>query len=221
MKILLFVLASALLSSSFVRADWVIVQKSKAGGQEQETTMKLKGEKVRIDQGDQMSMIMDGADGGMTMIMHGQKSVMKLDAEKLKGMMAMAAAAMGGGNDGAAAEKPAATGEKEKVGEYDCEVYTWTGKMGAGKFWVAKDFKGYEKINAAGDKLMQAMGNPMAALMPKSSDFPGMVIKSEMKVMGQDAVTELVSAKEEAVADSAFDIPEGYQEMAMPALPGK
>ena len=221
MKLLSLAVGVVLLSSTLARADWVIVQKSSAAGQSQETTMKLKDDKVRIDQGDQMSMIMDGASGGMTMIMHGQKSVMKLDAEKLKGMMAMAAAAMGGGKEGGAAEKPVATGEKEKIGEYECEVYTWKGKMGAGKFWVAKDFKGYEKINAAGDKLMQAMGNPMAALMPQSSDFPGMVVKSEMQVMGQNAVTELVSAKEEAVEASAFDVPKDYKEVSMPAMPGR
>ncbi len=164
-----------------------------------------------------MSVLINGAEGGVVMLMHQQKMLMKLDAEKLKGMMAMAAAATGGGE---AAEKPKATGEKEKIGDYDCEIYTWSGKIGTGKFWVTPDFKGYQELNAASDKLMQAMGNPVASMAPQSSDFPGMVIKSEMQVMGQSVTSELVSAKEEPVNESAFALPDGYNEMAMPALPG-
>ncbi len=219
MKYFTLVFASVLSISSWAHADWVIEQKTSMAGQEQLSTMWIKDSMLRMDQGKEMTMIADGDEGNMTMLMHGQKMVMKLDAEKLKSMLAMAAAATGGGGEGVAA-KPVATGQKEKVGDYDCEIYTWSGKMGAGKFWVAKDFKGYEAINAAGDKLMQAMGSPMAALAPKSGDFPGMVVKSEMQMMGQTAVTELVSAKEETVEAAVFAVPADYKEMSMPALPG-
>lgn len=205
---------------SSVFADWVVVQKSTTDGQAQEVSIKIKGDKTRMDVGEQMSVISDGATTSMVMLMHAQKVMMKMDAESLKSMMALAGNALGGSTDKPAA-KPVATGQKEKVGTYDCEVYTWTGQIGSGKFWVAKDFPGYQELNASQDKMMKAMGNPAAALAPQASDFPGMVIKSEMQMMGKSTVSELVSAKEEAVAATAFDIPTGYQEMKMPAVPGK
>lgn len=218
MKIRLFPGLAILSALSSASADWVIEQKSTVAGKEQTTTMHLTDRKLRIDQGDEMSMILNSEDGGVTMIMHGQKSIMQLDAEKLKGMNAIAGAVASGA--GKAAQKPIATGQKEKVGEYDCEIYTWTGKMGSGKFWIARDFKGFEKINEASDKLMQAMGNPMAALVPQAKDFPGMAVKSEMQIMGQSATTELVSAREGPVDAGVFALPDSYKEMQMPAIPG-
>jgi hypothetical protein len=107
------------------------------------------------------------------------------------------------------------------VGEHETEIFTWSGKIGSGKFWVAKDFEHFAELNAFQDKLMKAMGNPAAALVPQNSDFPGMVVKSEMSVMGKTATSELVSAKQDVLEDAVFTAPEGYQEMKMPSLPGK
>lgn len=206
-----------LLTSACLRADWVVVQKTTTNGQTMEGKMQIKETLFRADQGDQMSVIVNSAKGSAVMLMHPQKMMMKLDGEPFKRMMTMAAAVASGSRP---VEKPKATGEKEKVGDYQCEIYTWSGKIGSGKFWVTSDFKGYQELNAASDKLMQAMGNQAAALAPKASDFPGMVVKSEGQAMGQTVTTELVSAKEEPVDDAVFALPEGYSEMAMPALPG-
>ncbi len=212
-----------LLAVSFVTvhtsfADWVVMQKATTDGQTQEISIKIKGDKTRMDIGQQMSMVADGAAANMVMLMHAQKMMMKMDAESLKSMMAMAGGALGGTEPAA---KPVATGQKEKVGGYDCEIYTWSGKLGTGKFWVAKDFKGYEELNAAQDKMMKAMGNPAASLSPQASDFNGMVIKSDMTMMGKSSVSELVSAKEEPVDAAVFTLPADYQEMKMPTAPGK
>lgn len=200
-------------------ADWVVVQKATTDGQVQEVSIKIKGDKTRMDVGQQMTVIADGASANITMLMHAQKMMMKMDPESIKGVLAAASAATGA--NGQPPAKPEATGQKEKVGEYDCEIFTWKGQLGAGKFWVAKDFPGYKELNESQDKLAKAMGNPAAALTPQATDFPGMVIKSEIQMMGKTSVSELVSAKEEAVADSAFALPTDYQEMKMPAVPGK
>jgi hypothetical protein len=220
MKKSLLLLAVSLLSIHSAVADWVIVQKATTDGQAQEIAIKIKGDKTRMDVADQVTIIANNATADITMLMHAQKVMMKMDAEALKAAMAMAGGALGG-NASEPAAKPEATGQKEKVGAYDCEIYTWKGQLGTGKFWVAKDFVGYKELNASQDKLMQAMGNPAAALTPKASDFPGMVIKSEVQMMGKTSVSELVSAKEEAVEETVFTLPTGYQEMKMPAMPAK
>jgi hypothetical protein len=92
--------------------------------------------------------------------------------------------------------------------------------MGKGRFWVAKDFPKFAEINAVSDKLGKAMGSPMASMAPQASDFNGMVVKSEMVMMGKTIITTLVSAKEQDVDVKEFTAPEGYNEMKMPALPG-
>jgi hypothetical protein len=220
MKKSFFFLAVSFLALHSTLADWKVVQKTTTDGQVEEVNIKIKGDMTRMDVGQQMSIIADGAASSMVMLMHAQKVIMKMDAESLKAMMAMASGALGGNTDKPAA-KPVATGQKEKVGEYDCEIFTWTGQMGTGKFWVAKDFPGHQELNAAQDKMMKALGNPAAALSPQASDFPGMVIKADMQVMGKSSVSELVSAKQESVDASAFAMPQGYQEMKMPTMPGQ
>ncbi|MES2598836.1 MAG: DUF4412 domain-containing protein [Verrucomicrobiota bacterium] len=217
MKKLLLIPALALLSFQAALADWVVIQKVVTDGAESTMTLKAKGDKSRMDMGDKMSLILDTASGDTVMFIHGQKMMMKISPESLKAMMAMAAQSLGG----EPAAKPVATDKNEKVGEHDCTIYTWSGKIGNGKFWVAKNFPDAVALNELQDKMMKAIGNPMASIVPQNSDFPGMVVKSEMEVMGKKSTAELVSAKQEPVADDAFKAPEGYQEMKMPALPGK
>lgn len=212
------ILAATFLSLHSALADWVIIQKVTTDqAKDVSMSIKAKGDKSRMDMGDQMSLILDSTTGDSIMFMHPQKMMMKLSAESMKGIMAMAAQQLG--NEPAA--KPKATGKMEKVGEYECEIYTWEGKLGTGKFWVAKDFPNAKELNELQDKMMKSMGSPMASLVPQNSDFPGIVVKSEMTVMGKANISELVSAKQEALSDDVFKTPEGYQEMKTPGLPGK
>jgi hypothetical protein len=200
------------------QADWTLIQKTTTDGKADEMIIKVKGDKTRADIGKQMSMISDAATGEIVMFMHEQKMMMKMNGDSMKGIMALAGNLLGKGEPAA---KPAATGKMEKVGEHEAEIYTWSGKIGSGKFWVAKNFEHFAELNAIQDKLMKAMGNPTAAMVPSNSDFPGMIVKSEMSVMGKIATSELVSAKQDPIDDAVFTAPEGYQEMKMPSLPGQ
>lgn len=218
MKPFLAALVFAVLAVQSVKADWVIIQKSNADGKDQEVTMKVKGDMARSDMGEKMSVILDGASGKVTVLMHEQKSMMKMDADSMKSMMAMAGNLLGGKDKKAA--KPTPTGQMEKVGKYDAEIFTWSGAIGTGKFWVAKDFPHAAELNAVQDKIMKAMGNPAATFAPASGDFPGMVVKSELSVMGKAVIGELVSVTEQPVDAAIFTLPVDYKELKMPALPG-
>lgn len=201
-----------LLTATFASADWVMVQKVDTAGQPSEVTTKIKGEQARVDMGNKMTVIV-GAEG-ITMLMHEQKMLMKMDPAALK-----SAAGMAGKMAGGPVAKPVATGQKEKVGEWETEIYTWESSMAKGRFWVAKNFPGYKELSAANDKLGKVVGGAMSSLSPQASDFDGMVVKSEMTMMGKNVVSLLVSAKEQDVDAKDFVPPAGYNEMKMPALP--
>jgi len=202
-----------LLAATHARADWVLVQKTDAEGKETVVTTKIKGEQARVDMGDKMSAIL-GAEG-MVMMMHAQKMMMKMDLATLKASLEKT----GKGPGGQAAAKPAATGQKEKVGEWEAEIYTWEGMLGKGRFWVAKDFPKHAEISAISDKLGKVMGGAVSGISPQASDFDGMVVKSEMTMMGKSVTTLLVSAKEETLNANEFVPPAGYEEMKMPGAP--
>lgn len=217
MKTSIRVLAVLFCTVALARADWVIVQKTNTAGEEKETVTKIKGEQARVDVGEQMS-VMVGAEG-MMMLMHAQKVLMKMDLATMKAALEMAAKAAAP-LDKQPAAKPVATGQKEKIGDWEAEIYTWEGQLGKGRFWVAKGFPKFAEINAINDKLGKAMGNAMAGLAPQASDFDGMVVKSDMTMMGKNMVTQLISAKEQEVDAKEFAAPDGYTEMKMPMAPG-
>jgi hypothetical protein len=60
----------------------------------------------------------------------------------------------------------------------------------------------------------------MAGMAPQASDFDGMVVKSEMTMMGKKVTTLLVSAKEQEVDSKEFIPPQEYNPMTMPVIPG-
>ncbi|MDB6006225.1 MAG: hypothetical protein JWR15_3212 [Prosthecobacter sp.] len=215
MKTLALSFAALLLAATSATADWVMVQKTNAAGKEDEVTTKIKGEQARVDMGGKMSVIV-GADG-MTMLMHEQKMMMKRDLASIKAVVE----ASGKIGKEKQAAKPVATGQKEKVGEWDAEIYTWEGPMGKGRFWVAKDFPKHAEISALSDKLGKTVGSSMSGFAPQASDFDGMVVKSEMTMMGKSVSTLLISAKEEEVDAKEFLPPSGYNEMKMPGAPTK
>lgn len=215
MKRLAHTLLALLCTATFAKADWVVVQKTTADGQDKTITTKIKGEQARVDVGAEMSLILDAA--GMTMMMHAQKVMMKADPATLKSLVD-AAAKMAGPAAGQKT-KPVATGQKEKVGEWDTEIYTWEGPVGKGRFWVTKSIPKYTELNAITDKLSQAMGNAMSGMSPMASDFDGMPVKSELVMMGKTVVTSLESVKEQDVDAKEFAAPTGYNEMKMPAPP--
>lgn len=217
MKTILCVLAVFLGSFSPAHSDWVIIQKTITEGQEKKTTTKIKGDQARVDVGKEMSVI-TGA-GGMQMLMHAQRVIMKTDLATMKAALEMAAKASAP-LDKQAAVKPVATGQKERIGEWVAEVFTWDGPLGKGRFWVVRDFPKYAEINAINDRLGKTMGSALAGLVPQAADFNGMVVKSEMMMTGKSVGTLLVSAKEQEVDAKEFTAPEGYHEMKMPMLPG-
>jgi hypothetical protein len=121
------------------------------------------------------------------------------------------------GVDPSKLEKPKPTGQKEKVGEHDTEIFEMNQGSLQARLWIAKDFPNAQSIKDQMNKLSSSMGG--GGFDPSKVDVPGMVVKSEVNTpVGKMTIT-LVSAKEQAVDDKEFVKPEGYQEMQMPKLP--
>lgn len=210
------VLASLLLLSAWSRADLVIEQKMESGFVNGNMVMKIKGDQARMDMpagpAGNVTVLMNVASGEMSTLMHAQKMAMKMNLAAAKKQAE--AQAKQAGVDPAKIEKPKSTGQKEKVGEWDAEVFE--GNMGgsAAKFWVAKDFPNYKSIQDQMTKLSNATGS--AGFDPSKFDLGGMVVKSEVSTPAGKVTTTLVRAKEEPVAETEFAMPKDYKEMTVP-----
>jgi hypothetical protein len=216
MKSLLAGALGLLVTASLVRADLVIVQKVEGGGQNSEQTIKIKGDKARTDLNPTVSMITNGATGEMITVMHTGRTYLKVPADQTKSMLEQLQKLRGANAEPA---KLQPTGKKEKIGEYDCEIFTaGLGSLTA-TYWIAKDFPNYQSVLAQLDKFQSSTISAMGkGLMPDMKDFPGMAMKTEIDLNGKKVTTTLVSAKEENVDPKAFDIPAGYKEISSPTL---
>ena len=213
-------LVPLILAAAFARADVIIEQKMESAMINGNVTMKLKGERARMDMpsplGGNVTTLMDFKSGEMTTLLHQQKMAMKMNLADVKKQQEAGQKALG--VDPSKIEKPKATGKTEKVGDYDTEIFEMNQGNLQAKLWIAKDFPNAQAIKDQMAKLSSAMGG--AGFDPSKVDVPGMVVKSEVSTpVGKMTIT-LVKAKEEAVDEKEFAKPEGYTDMAMPKLPG-
>ena len=210
-------LAVPALFVTVARGDFVIEQKVDGLGQQSgNIVVKIKDTKVRAEIAPQISYIMDGATGDSITLMHAQKGCMKVSAAQGKALMEQMKKTEGAGGVRA---KPVATGLKEKVEQWDAEIFTWSGGALAVKYWVARDFPNAAAIQGAMDKANAGgLGALSKSLLPATSEFPGMVVKTEMKMKQKTITSTIVSVKEEAVDAKEFEVPADYKELPTPTL---
>ena len=212
----LLALTALLFSLTVARADFIIEQNVDGLGQQSgKVIVKIKDLKTRAELSPQISYIIDGGTGDSITLMHAQKSFLKVSAAQGKALLEQVQKSAGVG----ASAKPVATGKKETVGEWAAEIFTWSGGSLAVKYWVAKDFPNASAIQAAMDKVQTAgVGALGKGLLPANSAFPGMVVKTEMRMKQKTITSTIVSAKEEGVDAKEFEVPADYKELPTPTF---
>jgi hypothetical protein len=204
-------------------ADLIIESKVESPQMNSNVTTKIKQGKVRADMTGPMgamSSIIDSASGDSIQLIHGQKMAMKTSAAQMKQAIEMSKQLAGAtGDKSATSAKPQATGQKEKVGEHDCEIYTWTGGGMTSKFWVALKHPQAALLKDA-EKQMRSGALGAAASGPDTSDLPGPALKTETQVANMKTVATILSVKEGNVNATDFEVPKDYQSMDMSKIPG-
>lgn len=216
----LFVL-SALLATA--RADVTIVQQVEGAGPVAQVTMKIKGDKARIEATPQVTSIFDGKTGEVLSILNQQKMVMRMSAAQAKAAAAAVGAAGPAGKAGA--QPPAAgklkvtpTGKKETINGFEAEEFVADGANYKASYWIARSYPQGDAIV----KQLQAItpeafsGGSMAT--PDFRDFPGLPIRTNMTIGDMKVVSTITSVKLDPLPDTEFTVPAGFQEMKMPDM---
>jgi hypothetical protein len=217
MKRLLLSLACFSLGTMVARADLVVVQKMDSAMMKGDITMKMKGDQARIESTGgpiATTVILDLKSNVMATLIPAQKMMMKANLADLK---KMGEAQMKSQGVDLTTLKPKDTGTKEKVGEWDCEIYELSmGPNMTVKMWISKDYPNAKAISEQMKKLSAAMSsNPAMAEI----NLDGVALKTEMTMgPGGKMTTSVVSIKEEPVADSEFALPTDYKEIPMPGV---
>lgn len=243
MRITFYSLALSLFSVLPARADLTIVystavqpasqsQKEQGPGAARNMTIKIKGDKARIEASPQMTTIFDGTTGEAINLMNDQKAVVRISPEKMKAVTDMLNEF---NSKKAAPEKPKLkpTGKKEMVNGYETEEYSYDGPDFKATYWVALNYPNGAAILAQLQSLKSEFWNATNAKMPDFHDFPGLPIRTQI-IMAKEAqekkadtkpsghateiTSTITSVSQDPLSDSEFSVPSDYKETKLPDI---
>jgi uncharacterized protein DUF4412 len=199
------------------RGDLTIVQKVEGVAPSSEMTIKIKGDKARIDATPQFTTIVDGKTGEMINLMKDQKTIVRISAEKMK-----AAAEMLNKYDGknvpAGKPKLTPTGKKETINGYEAEEYTCDTPAFKATYWLAPKFPNGAAILKQLQSLKSEMWNRTNANMPDYRDFSALPIKTIISMGSNQITSTIVSVTQDPLNDAEFAVPKDFQEMNVPEM---
>src|SRR2546423_11938594 len=196
------------------RADLTIVQRVEGVGQNGEVTVKIKGDKERIDAPSQPTRIIDGKTGEMSDLMNEKKSFIRISAQQMKA----AAETINKFDDGkqASPRKLTPTGKKETINGYEAEEFVYETPQFKASFWVATKYPDAADILKQMQAPVSGAWKPSNMGMPDYTDFAGLPLRTVISVGNQQVVTTIVSIKKDSISAAEFDIPKDFQELKKP-----
>jgi hypothetical protein len=212
---LLTIASFALLGT--VRADLTIVQKVDGAGGLHRITMKVKGDKARVEVNPQITTIIDAKTGAITNLMNDKKIVMTIPGDKAKAMAEMAKSFVKEESPVQATPKP--TGKKETINGYETEEYVSDSPRFHASYWVATTYPDYANILQQMAVLQKGAFASITKGMPDYHALPGMPLRTQVKISDQPEITSTIESVSVApLSDGDFTVPAGYSEMKMPDL---
>ena len=213
MKAFALSLASVAALSLTARGDFTVIQKVEGKGQTREITLKIKGDKIRMEATPQMTMIVDGRTGDTITLMNTQKKIVRISGDKAKAIAELAAK-YGGGTS--AKPKLVATGKKMTVNGYEADEYVAESKQFKARYWIAPSFPNAEAVLKQLQAVVPAAWNDLAKGMIDYRDLPGFPIRTQMTIGDDEIISTVVTVKTDPLSDAEFLPPKDFQEMKIP-----
>lgn len=217
MKLYCLIFAACAFSFSNAFGDLTIVQKVEGMGPVAQMTMKIKGDKARVDVSPEMTMIFDAKSGDMINLMREQKMVLRTSAAKIRAAAEMMGKSQGK-NDSAERPKMVATGKKETLNGYQTEIYTCDAPHFKATYWIATNYPDGAAILRQLQAIKMDALNASNIHMPDYRDFPGVPVKTAIAINGKEVTTMLDSIKQDPLSDAEFAVPADYKEMSLPDI---
>ena len=219
MKLLRVIALASLASLAAARADLTIVQKVEGAGGLHEITMKVKGNKARVEVNPQLTTILDATTGEITNLFNDKKVVMRISGERAKAMAEVAKSFVK--EEVPEQSTPKATGKKESINGYETTEYVTDSPKFHASYWVATDYPDYKNILQQMAVLQKGAFASITKGMPDYRALPGLPLRTKVKASGESEITSTIeSVSQTPLPDSDFVVPDDYSEMKMPDIFG-
>src|SRR6266853_684333 len=195
-------------------------------------TIKVKGDKARIDASPQITAIFDGTTGELINLLNDQKTVVRISPDKMRAIADMLNKF---NSKQAGSEKPrlTPTEQRETINGYDTEQYTYDGPDFKATYWIAPNYPNGAAVLTQLQSIKSEFWDAANTKMPDFRDFPGLPIRMRMVVAMENPAgghgtnasshpTEITSTISgvslDSVPDSQFTVPADFKETKLPDI---
>src|SRR5256714_7828530 len=195
-------------------------------------TIRIKGDKARIDASPQMTAIFDGRTGELINLLNDHKTVVRISPDKMRAIADMVDKFS---NNEAGSQKPrlTPTGQRETINGYDTEQYTYDAPDFKATYWIAPKYPNGAAVLAQLQSIKSEFWDAANTKMPDFRDFPGLPIQMRIIVGKQNAAgghdasasgppTEITSTitgvSLDSVPDSQLSVPADFKETKLPDI---
>ena len=195
-------------------------------------TIRVKGDKARIDASPQVTAIFDGRTGELINLLNDQKTIVRISPEKMRAIADMLNKFS---SNKAGADKPrlTPTGQREMINGYDTEQYTYEGPDFKATYWIAPKYPNGGAVLAQLQSIKSELWDAANTKMPDFRDFPGLPIRMRMIVDKENHASEhgasdsghlteitttVTGVSLDSIADSVFTVPANFKETKLPDI---
>src|SRR6266436_1254857 len=195
-------------------------------------TIKVKGDKARIDASPQITAIFDGRTGELINLLNDHKTIVRISPDKMRAIADMLNQFS---SNKANSDKPRLkpTGHREMINGYDTEQYSYEGPDFKATYWIAPNYPNGAAVLAQLQSIKSEFWDAANTKMPDFRDFPGLPIRMRMVVAMENPAgghgtnasshpTEITSTISgvslDSVPDSQFTVPADFKETKLPDI---
>jgi hypothetical protein len=193
-------------------------------------TIKVKGDKARIDAPPHMTAIFDGTTGELINLLNDHKSVVRISPDRMRAIADMLDKFS---NKKAGSQKPTLTptGQRETINGYDTEQYTYDAADFRAIYWIAPSYPNGADVLAQLQSIKSEFWDAANTKMPDFRDFPGLPVRMRVIIGKQRGAggheasvsghpTEIISTVSAvslaSIPDSEFTVPADFKETKLP-----
>src|SRR6266480_3986082 len=195
-------------------------------------TIKVKGDKARIDASPQITAIFDGKTGELINLLNDQKTIVRISPDKMRAIADMLNQ-FSSNKAGSDKHRHTPTGQREMINAYDTEQYSYEGPHFKATYWIAPNYPNGAAVLAQLQSIKSELWDAANTKMPDFRDFPGLPIRMRMIVGKENPAGEhspsglghpieitstVTGVSLDSVADGQFTVPANYKERKLPDI---
>lgn len=198
------------------RGDLSLVQKIEGSGAVSQITIRLKGDKARIEVTPKITTIVDRKNGEMITLMNAEKRFLRISTDRSKAIADLASKYAGDSAAPTEKAKLRPTGRKETINGYETEEFVRESPSLKESYWIASNYPDSAAIVKQLQTIIPVAWNDIAKGMLDLQDFPGLPMRTVIKTDGKEIVSTVTSIKQDSLNEAEFSVPKDFQELKVP-----